>query len=162
MFGWFKKKVTSQRSLVAGIVALMDQRPREWEFSARGKQFPYAQTLAHTKTDLKFTLCYHNSHSPYPDKIQAQSSGQVAFRGQEKNVLLCAVERLRHSRFDAVASQFLKLETRIVCCACKDKIIGWGWVCKCQSVLDQTCYQNSNICPDCGGTLVDLTSRKNA
>lgn len=154
MFGWlFGKK---KPSWVDDIINLMDHRPLEWEFSERSARYPYDQTLHHTKTDLKFELKYYESYDACPISIRAKQTGQATFRDREKKELLAAVERLRHNRFNAVATQYLKLENKIICCKCKEKILGWSWICKCQSALDQNCYQEANVCPDCGGSLVAI------
>lgn len=162
MFDWLFGKKEKPRSWVDGIINLMDHRPLEWEFSDRDVHYPYRQTLHHTKTDLKFQLRYRNETGPYPDSIRIKQTDQATFRGREKKWLLAAVERLRHNRFDAVATKYLKLENKIICCKCQEKVLGWGWICKCQSALDQNCYQEANVCPDCGGSLIgDITSRTN-
>jgi len=161
MFGWlFGKKKKKALSWVDGIINLMDNRPLEWEFSDRGAYYPYKQTLHHTKTNLKFELCYSNHSDAHPTSVRVKQEGQARFRNREENYLLAAIERLRHNRFNAVATKYLKLENKIICCGCEKKILGWSWVCKCQSALDQNCYQEANVCPDCGGSLVgDISPR---
>lgn len=162
MFSWLFGKKKKDTSKVDGIIQLMDNRPLEWEFSSREAYHPYNQILTHAKTELKFELTYRNSSDPYPNTIRAYYSGQATFRNKEKKWLLAAIERLRHNRFSAVASKYLKLENKIICSKCEKKILGWSWICKCQSALDQNCYQETNVCPDCGGPLIDINPRINA
>lgn len=157
LWNWLFPKKT--RSPVEEVIQLMQFRPLEWDFSARVSTGGYYnpqwdQIVHHRLSGLGLKLRYNNEHDTAPAEVKFDSDGQVKLVGQERSLLISAVETLRHSRFNAVAAQYLKLEIKINCGVCKKKINGWSWVCKCQCILDQDCHSNANVCPDCGGTLV--------
>lgn len=131
----------------------MEARPLEWEFGRREKN-SYSQLLSHANSDLVLRIGFPYSHSEAPDSIKIAGQNNSPFKGDEKLELLAAIDTLRHSRYDSIAKKYLKLQVKVNCAVCAKKIIGWSWICKCQALLDQTCYKNSNVCPECGGSLV--------
>lgn len=144
-------------SQVEDIIKLMEARPAEWEFGKRcsiSGDWGYEQLLTHTPTKLTLYLRFNYSKDIQPCEIKFHYSGQANLVGKEKSSLISAVDRLRHSRFNVIATNYLKLQLKAECACCKEKLNGWAWVCKCQAILDQECYTKANICPSCGGTLV--------
>lgn len=150
----FTRKPASER--VGSIIQLMQHRPAEWEFSKRSSDYSnWHQIASHKKSGVNIRLNFKYSQSTVPESVQFWHVGSPSkITGREKTLLIDALHQLQFDRINQLATKHLKLDNVIKCCDCKKKIVGWAWICKCQSALDQDCYGKDNVCPDCGGSLV--------
>ena len=149
----FTKKAAPSR--VDSIIQLMKHRPTEWEFTKKSIDGSWNQVASHKKSKVKIRLNFSFSNDIVPKSIQFWHVGSSdRLTGREKTLLIEALRQLQFDRINGLATKLLKLDNVVKCCDCKEKIIGWAWICKCQSALDQICYGKDNVCPDCGGSLV--------
>jgi hypothetical protein len=152
----FTTKKKTENARVGSIIQLMQHRPTEWDFTKRSSDFGYwSQEANHKKSGVSIRLNYDSQKSTAPSLIQFWHVGSLSeIIGRERSLLIDALGQLQFARINQIATKHLKLDNLIKCCDCGEKIIGWAWVCKCQSALDQGCYGKDNVCPDCGGSLV--------
>jgi hypothetical protein len=159
MFWPFKsKKEVAEDSPVSGIIQLMRSRPKEWAVENLEYGGSSWQRIAkHDKSGIRLCVKYSYKWSTSPDSISFFHKGaHPKLDKTESLVLIKAFKRLQIDRINALATTYLKLENPVVCGKCDKKIKGWAWICKCQTALHQDCYTETNVCPDCGGTLVDI------
>ena len=146
---------TRKTSRVDSILELMKTRPTEWEFGSREYNGDYYQIISHKKSDVSLRLKFRWSDDTTPTAIRFWHRGsQPHISGQEKQLLIDAIHQLQFDRVNELATNYLNKQNPIKCKSCKKRIQGWAWICKCQTALDQGCYEDSNICPSCGGTML--------
>tara|TARA_Y100001935_G_scaffold236306_1_gene220898 strand:+ start:183 stop:659 length:477 start_codon:yes stop_codon:yes gene_type:complete len=158
MFWPFGSKELPKDSPVSGIIQLMRSRPKEWmvdniEFGGRS----WYRIAKHARSGISLCVHYNYKTSATPVSISFHHKGaHPALESAENSALIKAFKRLQTDRINALAATYLKLENPVVCAKCEKRIKGWAWICKCQTALHQECYTETSVCPDCGGTLVDL------
>jgi hypothetical protein len=136
----------------------METRPTEWSFSQRGSYYDgYPQIISHEKSGISLQATYEYSKSNKPKNIRFWVTGsQPSIVDNDFTALRNAIVQLQYDRVNTKAAKFLKIESPIICSICKEKCKGWSWICKCQTALDHDCYNNVNVCPECGANLVNL------
>jgi hypothetical protein len=151
-----QEKKSRENTRIGSIIQLMQHRPTEWEFTKKSSDFgSWNQVASHKKSGVSIRLNFGYQKALVPDSVQFWHTGSLSkITGREKSLLIDALHQLQFDRINQLATKHLKLDNLIKCYDCGEKIIGWAWICKCQSALDQICYGKDNVCPACSGSLV--------